>query len=448
MTDRGRIRVLVAEDEDNLAQILTSFLRGRGHQVTTVDNGRAALQAARDEAFDVALLDIVMPEIDGLEVLRQLRTESDPPEVIIITGNGTLETAITAMKLGAYDYMSKPYRMAEIDVLVKRAWEKRQLARENRHLQARLARLEGMPELVTRYAPMRAVVAVVERVASTDTPVLVTGEVGTGKSLLARALHRMSGRPGPFVECDAAILPDNVLDVELFGHERGAFSGALSRKAGLLEIAAEGTLFIDDVDVLGPKLQGKLARAVEHGSFLRIAGTHKVDVAARLVSATAQDLETAVRDNRFRADLFYRLNTVTIELPPLRDRRVDVPLLAEHFLRQFTGPAGPTLTSDAISALQEYSWPGNIRELRNVIERAALLATGQQIGAQDLPVVDDTAMPRARPVTLADLERQHILAALSREKWHQGNAAKALGISPKTLYRKIREFGFRRPRSR
>ena len=439
--------MLVAEDEENLAQILTSFLRGRGHQVVAVDNGRAALEAARDLAFDVALLDIVMPELDGLEVLRQLRAESDPPEVIIITGNGTLETAITAMKLGASDYMSKPYRMAEIDVLVKRAWEKRHLARENRHLQARLSRMEGLPGLITRYAPMQAVLAVVERVAASDTPVLVSGEVGTGKTLLARALHRISGRPGPFIECDAAILPDHALDVELFGHERGAFSGAASRKAGLLEIAGGGTLFIDDVDVLGAKLQAKLVRALEHGSFLRIAGTQKVEVAARLVSATSQDLEAAMRENRFRADLFYRLNTVTIALPPLRERTVDVPLLAEHFLRQFTGPAGPSLTPDATAALEEYSWPGNVRELQNVIERAALLAKGQHIGAQDLPFAGDGSMLHARGATLAELERQHILAVLSREKWHQGNAAKALGISPKTLYRKIREYGFRRPRS-
>src|SRR5947207_15040842 len=264
--EQGRIRVLVAEDEEHLGQILTSFLAGRGHQVTSVSDGRAALEALRAEAYDVALLDIVMPEMDGLEVLRQVREEPEPPEMIIITGNGTIETAITAMKLGAYDYMGKPYRMAEIDVLVRRAWEKHQLARENRYLQARLSRVDATPEVITQYAPMHAVLALLERVATTDSPVLITGESGTGKTLLARAIHRLSGRVGPMVEADSTVLAESMLDVELFGHERGAFSGAVARKAGLIELAANGTLFIDEVGVLSPKLQSKLARAIEHGS--------------------------------------------------------------------------------------------------------------------------------------------------------------------------------------
>ncbi len=274
----GRIRMLVAEDEENLAQILCTFLRGRGHHVVCVGDGKAALQAVRDEAFDVALVDIVMPEMDGLETLKHLRAEPDPPQVIIITGNGTVETAITAMKLGAYDYMAKPYRMAEIDVLVRRAWEKHQLARENRYLQARLSRVDATPEVITQYAPMHAVLALLERVATTDSPVLITGESGTGKTLLARAIHRLSGRVGPMVEADSTVLAEGVLDVELFGHERGAFSGAVARKAGLIELAANGTLFIDEVGVLSTKLQSKLARALEHGSFFRVGGTQKVDI--------------------------------------------------------------------------------------------------------------------------------------------------------------------------
>lgn len=448
----GRIRILVAEDEENLAQILCTFLRGRGHHVVCVGDGKAALQAIRDEAFDVALVDIVMPEMDGLETLRYLRNEPDPPQVIIITGNGTVETAITAMKLGAYDYMSKPYRMAEIDVLVRRAWEKHQLARENRYLQARLSRVDATPEVITQYAPMHAVLALLGRVATTDSPVLITGESGTGKTLLARAIHRLSGRVGPMVEADSTVFAESVLDVELFGHERGAFTGAVSRKAGLIELAANGTLFIDEVGVLSAKLQSKLARALEHGSFFRVGGTQKVDVAVRLVTSSNHDLEVAVRDGRFREDLLYRLNVVTVSLPPLRERAVDIPLLAQHFLSHLAGAAAPVLTPDAMALMQEYSWPGNIRELRNVVERLVLLARGgsREIRAQDVPLLTAPSSARSAvgsATTLADLERQHIDAVLTQTNWHQGNAARILGISSKTLYRKIREYGFHRPRS-
>ncbi|HKO16056.1 MAG TPA: sigma-54 dependent transcriptional regulator [Gemmatimonadaceae bacterium] len=451
MIDQSRIRVLVAEDEENLGQILSSFLGGRGHQVATVTDGRAALEALRAEAYDVALLDIVMPELDGLEVLRQVREEPDSPEIIIITGNGTIETAISAMKLGAYDYMSKPYRMAEIDVLVRRAWEKRQLAKENQYLHSRLSRIDAAPEIMTQYAPMRAVLSTIERAAPSDAPVLIVGESGTGKELVARAIHRLSARVGPLVDLNCATITENMLETELFGHERGAFSGAAVRKAGLVELAANGTLFLDEISGLTGKMQAKLLRALEQGSFFRVGGTQKVEVNVRLVSSTNRDLAASSRDGHFRDDLLYRVNTVTIELPPLRERAVDIPLLAEYFLSRFGGAEPPTLAPDAVSLLQEYPWPGNIRELRNVIERAVLLAHGRVIRAHDLPLNMATtpgapAAMLGAQLTLEDLERRHIESVLVQTKWHQGRAAEILGISSKTLYRKIREYGFKRPK--
>ena len=452
MTTSPRIKVLVAEDEQNLGSILENFLTGRGYQVTTTRDGRAALAALRAEAFDVALLDIVMPEVDGLEVLRQIREEPTPPEVIIITGNGTIETAITAIKLGAYDYLSKPYRMAEIDVLVRRAWEKRQLAKANVVLQNRLERVEAVPEILTQYQPMRAVLALVEKVARSDSPVLITGESGTGKELVARALHRLSSRAeGPLVDINCAAIAENLLESELFGHEKGAFTGALARKTGLFELAAGGSLFMDEIGELDPKLQGKLLRALEQSSFFRVGGTQKVEVDVRIVAATNKDLAAMVAENHFRSDLYYRINTISIALPPLRERVVDIPLLADHFLKRYGGTNPPALADDAVAALQAYAWPGNVRELRNVIERAVLLATDGVIRAQDLPLSPaNGAGPGAAiggSLSLADLERRHIESVLRQSNWHQGRAAQALGISSKTLYRKIREYGFQRPRT-
>jgi len=451
MREDTRIKVLVAEDEPHLGAILEKFLAGRGYQVTTHTDGRSALDALRAEAYDVALLDIVMPELDGLEVLRQVREESSPPEVIIITGNGTVETAISAMKLGAYDYLTKPYRMAEIDVLVRRAWEKRQLARENVLLQSRLSRADLVPEIITQYAPMQAVLALVERVARSDSAVLVAGESGTGKELIANLLHRQSHRAaGPLVDVNCAAIPDAMLESELFGHERGAFPGAVSRKLGLFELASGGTVFMDEIGALDPRLQGKLLRALELGAFYRVGGTQKVFTDLRVVAASNQDLAQRVAEGSFRSDLYYRINTISITLPPLRERVVDIPLLARHFLLMFGGPGAPTLTPDAVSALERYPWPGNVRELRNVMERAVLLATAGVVRTADLPLAaTGPAAPVSRAaeplVSLEQVERQHIEAVLRYVNWHQGRAAEVLGISPKTLYRKIREYGFRRP---
>ena len=459
------IKVLIAEDEAHLGTILEQFLASRGFAVTTARDGLRALDLLRLEQFDVALLDIVMPGLDGLDVLRQVREDPTPPEVIIITGNGTIETAIAALKLGAYDFLSKPYRMAEIEALVRRAWEKRQLARDNARLHALAARREGAtavavsggtepvataPAFITQYAPLQAVLALVERVAASASPVLITGESGTGKDLIARLLHHWSGRQaGPFVDLNCAALAAQGLESELFGVERGAFPGAERRAVGLLELATGGTLYLDNVGDLDLRLQGKLLRALETGSFYRVGGNQKVDVDVRIVAATTRDLGRMVASGDFRDDFLHRINTIRVQLPSLRERVPDVPLLAEHFLRQFGGASPPRLTPEAVAVLERYRWPGNVRELRNVIERASLLATQGVIEARDLPLGAEIGaaarLTPAQSLTLAELERRHIEAVLHRTGWHQGRAAELLGISPKTLYRKIREYGFQRP---
>jgi len=376
-----------------------------------------------------------------------VREEPAPPEIIIITGNATIDTAITAMKLGAYDYMTKPYRMAEIDVLVRRAWEKRQLAQENLFLHRRLSQVDGSGEIVTAYAPMQAVLEMINKAAPSDAPVLIMGESGTGKDLVARTIHQHSARSGPLVDLNCAMLSDQNLETELFGYERGAFAGATERKPGFLELATGGTLYLDELSELEPRMQGRLFRALEQGTYFRMGGMQKVDIDARLVTASNRDLEALAREGEFRQDLLYRLNTVTIMLPPLRERLVDIPLLADAFLRRFRGDDAPRLSPAAIEMLQGYAWPGNIRELRNVIERALLLAKGPVLDAADLPLghaTPVTAIPGSR-ASLSELERRHIEAVLAQTNWHQGRAAETLGISAKTLYRKIREYGLRRP---
>jgi DNA-binding NtrC family response regulator len=447
------IRVLIAEDETHLGTILEQFMTARGFSVRIVRDGRAALEQLRTENFDVALLDVVMPEVDGLEVLRLIREEPLPPEIIVITGNGTIETAIAALKLGAYDFLSKPYRMAEIEALVRRAWEKRMLARDNMHMASRLQRATPHTPFVTQFAPLTAVLSMVDKIAPSPSPVLIGGESGTGKDLVARLLHANGARAeGPFVDLNCAAIAESVMEMELFGVEKGAFPGADQRRIGLFELAAGGTLYLDNVGDLDLKVQGKLLRALESGSFYRVGGTQKVEVEVRVVASSTRDLSRMVQAGTFRDDLLHRINTIRIALPALRERVVDIPLLAQHFLAEFAYGRALRLTDDALSALEKYRWPGNVRELRNVMERAALLATNGVVEAADLPLGAEVgAGARPTPVhvlSLGELERRHIADVLERSQWHQGRAAEMLGISPKTLYRKIREYGFKRPSGR
>jgi DNA-binding NtrC family response regulator len=452
MSEAPRIRVLLAEDERALGAILSDYLTQRGHHVVHVTDGRAALDALATQAFDVALLDIVMPEMDGLTVLRALRESAEPPEAIIITGNGTIDTAITALKLGAYDYMSKPYRMLEIEMQINRAWEKRELLRQNSLLADRLARADRVTEVRTTDPQMREVLSMVEQLAPTSSPVLITGERGTGRHLIAQAMHRLSPRASrAFTVVSCGEGDPATLEAELFGVEGPGSAWPHGARPGRLETAHGGTVFLDNVEQMDLRSQGRLLRLLEDGAVIRVGGTRRLDVDVRIVAATTNGpdggLMAAVERRTFRSDLSYKLGAFSIRLPALRERPSDIVDLAQHFLALYGGPR-LRFSDAAIAAMQQYAWPGNVTELRTVIERAALLATSPVVEAHTLgvvPVLQETALLDDAALSLTDLERRHIDDVLRREGWHQGRASAVLGISAKTLYRKIREYGLERP---
>jgi DNA-binding NtrC family response regulator len=450
MTTAPSVRVFIAEDEQPLARLFADHLAGCGHSVRVAHDGRAALEALTEESFDVALLDVVMPEMNGLELLRAVRAQPNAPEVIIVTGNATMETALSAVQMGAYDVLSKPCRLAELEVIVRRAAERRALGRANAALQARLSRDVPATEILTAHPRMREVLALVERVAPTDTPVLIVGESGTGKELIARAVHaRSSVASGPFVDINCAAIGGAHVEYELFGYETGTVPGASDSRTGTLEMAAGGSLFLDEVSALDLRVQAALSRVIEEKRFVRAGGAQRVPLNARLLASSNRDLAGLAASGAFRDDLFFRINAFTIAVPPLRDRPEDVPLLARHFLQRFGRGAPPTLADDAVDALCRYQWPGNVRELRNLMERAVLLAEGGTIRAADLPVVSPNGADGAGDASvlrpLDEVERDHIRRVLDNVRWHQGRAASILGISSKTLYRKIREYGFTKP---
>jgi len=428
------IRVLIAEDEEHLGAILEHFLRSRGYAVTMCRDGRAALTELHSVPYDVALIDIVMPEMDGLEVLRHLQNEPAPPEVIIITGNGTIDTAITAIKLGAYDYISKPYRMAEIDVMVRRAWEKRELGKANVMLRARTRELPM--EMTSRNPAMREVLARLPALAQSDAPVVIKGERGVGKSYVARYLHALSGR-----------VRDSLIEVRQI---RGGLTGAAAlvgrqgvpsggaMPTGAFLAADRGTTVID-IAALDEEARGVLRDVIGSNAFMRIGGSHALPLTTRLVICVDDP-----------ADAFASsIGAEQLTIPPLRTRHEDLAPLVAEMLAEQTGPIH-TIAPEAFDVLASYTWPGNVRELGVVLARCALLAPKENISAGDLRLLLATGAVgvEGRGAPLSDLEKLHIEAMLVRFHWHQGRAAEALGISTKTLYRKMREFGFRRPRKR
>ena len=467
MSEQQAARILIAEDEANLRLVLQKELERLGYRVQAAPDGEAALRKLEESNVDVLLCDINMPRIDGMEVLRRVHERPNPPEVIMLTGQATVETAVEAMKLGAYDYLTKPYRIAELDVRVRQAVEKRRLRVDNLRLREQLARQSALPEIVSVSDVMKEAIRLVERVAPSEASVLITGESGTGKELIAHAIHRLSNRANAsFIDLNCAAFQESLLESELFGYEAGAFSGAKGRKLGLIELSDGGTLFLDEVTELPAQLQAKLLRAIETRTFFRVGGVRKVEVDTRIVAATNRNLESVVADGSFRSDLLYRINGFQIDLMPLRDRPEDIEPLARHLLQQVGGPATPELDDAALDALRSYSWPGNVRQLKNTIERALILSNNGRITLAELPpevarpgvyapalvttslanATEAGANPVGSPASLREVERQQILAALEQSGWHRGKTAEILGISPSTLYRRLRDYGLEKRR--
>ncbi|PYN47932.1 MAG: hypothetical protein DME00_14035 [Candidatus Rokuibacteriota bacterium] len=439
------IRILIADDERNLRELIVRELGRRGHEVEGVADGVAALERIRETPFDVVVLDMRMPHKEGIDVLRELATFPEAPQVIMLTGFQEVSTAVEAMKLGAYDYLTKPTKIEELDVVVRKAAEKGQLVRDNVALRAHAPGAAPFGGLLTQSARMHEVLRIIDRVAPTDSAVLVLGESGTGKELVARAIHERSTRTArAFVPIHCGALPREVFESELFGHEKGAFTGAVGTKPGLVELADGGTLFLDEIGEMEPDSQVKLLRAIETGTFFRVGATRPRRVDVRLVAATNRDLAEAMKTGEFRQDLYYRINTITVSLPPLRERRDDVALLARHFVETNAKYGLKRLAAATLAALETYAWPGNVRELLHAVERAVILSKGDEIFPTDLPpeILGSNApsVPSASD-SLEAMERQHIIAVLKQVNGHRGKAAALLAIDPKTLYRKINSYG-------
>ncbi|TRZ98798.1 MAG: sigma-54-dependent Fis family transcriptional regulator [Nitrospiraceae bacterium] len=445
--------ILIVDDEVNIRSALVTILEKRGHPVVAVGSGEEAWAFMQHTPVDLLLTDIKLPGMGGIELLRRVKDGVPETEVVVMTAYGSVETAVEAMRLGAYDYVTKPIEKDRFPVVVEKALERRRLAVENRRLRQDLQTRKHYERMIGNSEPMHQVYELIEQVAGSDITVLIVGESGTGKELVARAMHQKSPRAeGPFVTLNCGALPDNLFESELFGYERGAFTGAVSTKAGRFELADGGTLFLDEVGELSPKAQVDFLRVLETKEFRRLGGTRVIKVNTRVLAATNRNLEEAVKSGAFRDDLYYRLNVIPIQLPPLRNRSEDIPLLVESFLAEFiqAHQKDPMEVSpSAMRSLKLYSWPGNIRELRNVIERLVVTVREKVIQPVHLPPEVQASREEARTMVvtlgtaLEGIEREVIRRTLAEVTNHRERAAALLGISARTLQYKIKEYGIK-----
>jgi len=441
-------KILIVDDETIMRESLAGWLERDGHAVQTARSGEEALKKCRENRFDILLLDIKMEGMSGLEVLRRVKESDADLAVVMITAYGSIATAIEAMKNGAFDYMLKPFDPNELGVLIEKIVRHQQQARENLYLKEQFKERTRFENMIGQSEPMQKVFDLICDVAPADTTVLISGETGTGKGLAAKAIHSHSRRcHGPYVVVNCGAIPEHLMETELFGHMRGAFTDAKETKKGRLELAHGGTLFLDEIGEIGMRMQIDLLRVLEDRVFYRVGGTQPMEADFRVVAATNRSLEQAIRDGRFREDLFYRLNVVGLTLPPLRQRKQDIPLLAEHFLHRYvqeTHRPVDRISREALDEMMVYDWPGNVRELENAIERAVVVGKARQILPEDLPIVCRPTVAAARGVTLEDVEKEHIRQILNDQQWNVARSARALGIDRSTLYSKIKRYSIQK----
>ncbi|RCK72080.1 MAG: Response regulator of zinc sigma-54-dependent two-component system [Ignavibacteriae bacterium] len=449
--EKIKIPILIADDEEEFRYMLKMYLESLGYDVSTVSDGVQAINVVQEKAFDLALLDIKMPKVDGIDVLKFFKENFPNIEVIMLTGVDDVKIAVECMKLGAYDYLIKPYSGDELVKIIRKVLEKQRLVKEYQLIKAELQRLAGESEIVGQSQKFKETLDIALKVAPTESTVLIQGHSGTGKELIANFIYKNSRRADkPFVVLNCASLPDTLIESELFGHEKGSFTDAHTMKQGLVELADGGTLFLDEVGDISPIVQPKLLRFIQSGEFRRVGGNIVLKADVRIISATNKNLFDEVKQGKFREDLLYRLNVITITVPPLKDRKDDIPLLVEYFLTKKMRTRSPKKVSEqAMEILMQYSWPGNIRELENVLERAAILAKGDTIQPSDLSLAPNLTQKAisssadnliGNRIPIKEIEKLHIEGVLRNLKGNKVEAAKVLGISLKTLYTKIHQY--------
>jgi two-component system response regulator HydG len=445
-------RILVVDDEQSHRTMLKAVLSKEGYDISEADDGISAVKAVESESFDLILMDIRMTDMDGIEAMGQIKKMSPSVPIIMMTAYASIKTAVEALKSGAYDYLTKPLDIDELKILIKKGLEHYRLQEENVLLKERLADRFDFSKIIGKSRRMKELFENLSLIAPSDATILIYGESGTGKELVANAIHQNSPRAQkPFIKVSCAALPETLLESELFGHERGAFTGAVSRKLGRFQLADGGTLFLDEVNVMSSTTQVKLLRVLQEREFEPLGSTKTIHVDIRLIAATNKELEAEVKEGRFREDLFYRLNVVPIHLPPLRERKEDIPLLAEHFFKLYQEKNKKSIKGflpKTIDTLMRYDWPGNIRELENVIERAVLLCRGEYVSPKDLPSPFQGEPIGEQPIisippgmTLEELEKEAILQTLEETGANRTQTAQILGISRKTLQNKLKEYG-------